>query len=214
MSSDPIRSRLEASKGALKAIYYVVVGIALTEAMDRVFLLNGAFQPSRLLESAGIRSVLLLFAFMLTISRFVHGASIHLDDIETGRFKALFDFIGFFAQASLFYVMALTISDPPTFVALFVLMLVADAAWLSVLCQVRYLTFQGTARQWVISDLLLMLALLATLYRDPVVSLPAAGATAIAAGTAAVIDYWKNWEFYFPAGQRAGVTERADSQQS
>lgn len=118
-------ARFNASKDALKVIYYVIIGLAITESLDRVFLDQGAFIGMRLFGATHFPSLLLLLAFLPTVSRFVHGASIHFDVIRTGSFKALVDFFGFFLQASVFYVMALSIDNAATFALLFAGMLVS-----------------------------------------------------------------------------------------
>jgi len=198
MASTSTRDRLEASRGAIKAIYYVIVGIAITEALSRVFAKDGPYPRWRLFDLTRQPSVFLLVAFMLTISRFVHGASIHLDAIDSGRFKALFDFIGFLIQAALFYVMALSIAHPRPFVLWFIFMLVADALWLLVLYRVRYIQFGGTARQWVVSDAVLVAIFLGGLYFDPEIGRWSVVLVALCSAGAAVADYWVNRNFYFP----------------
>src|SRR5207244_1537554 len=95
MSPASSAKRLESSKGALKAIYYVIVGLAITEALTRAVVQDGTFAGGALLTPQRLPILMLLVAFLVTIMRFIHGSSIHLDVIHGGRFKALLDFVGF-----------------------------------------------------------------------------------------------------------------------
>ena len=125
--------RVAASKEALKSVYYVLIGIAVAEALNRVFLENGQFLGLSVLTAPYVARLLLLFAFLPTITRFVHGASIHLGVVGTHRLKPLYDFIGFFLQAILFYIMALSIDNVIRFTGAFVLLLAADVLWILIL---------------------------------------------------------------------------------
>jgi len=198
MASQAADTILEVSKEALKTIYYVVVGIAITEALSRTFVQDGKFLGLKLLDLLHLPAMLLLVTFLITSSRFVHGASIHLGDIHAGGGKALLDFCGFFLQATLFYVMSLSVRDSIAFVVSFVVLLFGDALWLFVLCRLGYVPFRDTARQWVYSDIAIVLILLALVYFDRELRLSSVIIIAVASSAAAVVDYKMNWAFYFP----------------
>lgn len=192
-------ARFNASKDALKVIYYVIIGIAITESLNRVFLDQSAFVGMRLLDPTHLPSLILLVAFLPTVSRFVHGASIHLDVIHTGSFKALVDFSGFFLQASLFYLMAVSIDNAAVFILLLAAMLIVDAAWLIVLRCMGYIDFAGTEKQWIASDAVILLLLLAVWWFDPSLASMASAIVILASlWIAAIVDYHMNREFYFP----------------
>src|SRR5207247_1368406 len=144
--------RFRASKEALKYIYYVVAGIAITDALSRAFAPDGQFLGRQLLTSNRRPTLLLLVALLTTIFRFVHGASIHLDSIHKGSIKTLFDFFGFFGQASLFYLMALSLANAAMFCVLLFVMLGLDALWLLVFRPLSSLGFRDTEVQWIVSD--------------------------------------------------------------
>ncbi len=124
---------LAASQDALKTIYYVVVGMAITEALTRALLDKEQFLGMKLFTAGNLPAFLLLIGFLHTVLRFVHGASINLADSSAGGGKMLLDFVGFFFQASLFYAMALTVREPVAFTRSFVGLLIADVAWLVLL---------------------------------------------------------------------------------
>jgi len=200
MTGAESRERFEASKGALKSIYYVIIGLAITEALSRAVVRGTSFIGIDLLTHDHLPRLLLLIIFLLTICRFVHGSSIHLDAIDRGRFKALFDFVGFLVQASLFYVLSLSLDQPAAFANCFVVLLVVDGAWLAVLLLARYLPFGGTALRWVISDTVLIAFIVVAVRLAPTISLRTILAGTVAAIAATVADYVFDWEFYFPRG--------------
>lgn len=199
MSEANVKARFEASKDALKMIYYVIIGLAITQSLDRVFTNGGTFVWPGLLDRRHLPSLLLLLAFLPTVTRFVHGASIHFDVIHTGSFKALFDFFGFFLQASLFYVMALSIDNAVIFTVLFGAMLVSDAAWLCLLRCVGYINFGDTEKQWIGSDLAMVFVFGFIWWFDSsMVSMAATGVVLAASWIATAADYRMNSGFYFP----------------
>lgn len=62
-------SRFNASKDALKVIYYVVVGFAITASLDRTILADsGAFVGGAVLRKDNLPTVLLLLAFLPSVS--------------------------------------------------------------------------------------------------------------------------------------------------
>lgn len=195
-------NRFAASNGALKVIYYVIIGIAITEALSRVLLKADIFVGAELIDQENRPSLFLLLAFLPTISRFVHGASIHLDGIQTGRFKALFDFVGFFLQALLFYVMALSLDQPRIYCLLFILMLLADTLWLFVLWIIPHIDFSRTQGQWIGSNIIIILTLAAVMWLPRCVSTIVLTTVVLCTSWIATFaDYGMNADFYFPKDQ-------------
>jgi hypothetical protein len=205
MDKSHARAQLDASKEALKVIYYVIIGLAITQSLDRVFLSNGSFVSATILDQNHLPSVLLLLSFLPTVTRFVHGASIHFDVIHTGNFKVLFDFCGFFVQASLFYLMALSIHEGAIFAVLFAIMLLADVAWLCILLCVGYVKLERVVWQWIVSNLSMVAIFVVVwqLFDRSMASVGAAAAILVASWVAAVADYGMNRRFYFPTEERA-----------
>jgi hypothetical protein len=122
-------------------IYYVVIGLAFTEALAS-------------LSKGG--SLILLFALLPTICRFVHGASIHLemDRDSKKRGKLPLDFGGFFVQASFFYLMSQSLLDLKKFSLYFGIVLFFDGLWLLVLKIIKYSEFDQAEKQWLKSDII------------------------------------------------------------
>lgn len=141
---DTIRNRKSASNNlskvetyqtsveALKMIYYVIIGLAVTEALRITFVEQG--EKFSEIKTENQTEILLLLAFLFTLVRFVHGASIHLEmdkkDLKT-TWKPLWDFAGFVLHGSLFYMMAVSLKKLSNFLGLFALMVGVDAAWIA-----------------------------------------------------------------------------------
>ena len=190
----------KSSVDALKMVYYVIVGLAITVALDNTFLKKGAFVGFECYTNDD-DVIFVLMAFLCTNCRFVNGASLHLDSGLEKRWKPLFDFLAFFLQGALFYLMALSLNDVRTFTVLLGLMLLCDAVWLLVLRLMSYLPEpQKTANQWLLSDFLFVAALFSIYITDRNCGcIPYGLGIFVIATIAAIWDYASNREFYFPA---------------
>lgn len=203
----------ESSTNALKMVYYVIIGLAITEALYRTFLKDGSFLGLWVFRTKNLSSTLLLFALMPTICRFVHGASIHLDMISAKRYKPFCDFVGFFFQASFFYLMALSLEKQVIFSLFFGLMLLCDASWLLILSKIKYIELGQVEKQWLRSDFgiigVLIVLLIGTkieyikIIDTEIVSICSAAVIFIVAIVATVQDYCSNKDFYFPTSEGA-----------
>jgi len=200
----------DSSVNALKVVYYVIVGLAVTEALHRTFIRDGLFVGWECFRSNNLTAFLLLLALLPTICRFVHGASLHLDSPSKKHLKPLWDFIGFFFQGSLFYLMALSLQKPMIFSSLFILMLSGDSVWLLLLMKIRYIELGSVEKQWLLSDLciivfLFLVFLARTLIRclwqieEPTANLLSAIAILFIATVATYKDYHSNRDFFFPS---------------
>lgn len=194
----------QSSTNALKMVYYVIIGLAITEALYRTFLKNGSFLGRQAFELNNLPHTILLFALLLTICRFVHGASIHLDMFSEKRYKLLFDFTGFFFQGSLFYLMAVSLKRPLTFLILFGSMLLGDAVWLIVLKLINYIDFGSTEKQWLYSDFCIIGVFVVLYLIDRTISCVwSVVAIFIVASVATFFDYRLNIDFYFPTSKNS-----------
>lgn len=194
----------QCSTNALKMIYYVIIGLAITEALYRTFLKGGSFLGLKVFWQNNLPSTILLFALLPTICRFVHGASIHLDMISEKRYKPLFDFIGFFIQGSLFYLMATSLEKPPVFSFLFGGMLLCDAFWLIFLRLINYIDLGWTEKQWLWSDFCIIGVFVILFIIDKTMACVwSEVAILIVAIVATLFDYFLNKDFYFPTSESA-----------
>jgi hypothetical protein len=191
----------KASRDALKALYYVIVGLGITESLGRVFLdSSDSFAGIGVFNWPLPLPFILLLAYLPTVCRFVHGASLHIDISQRGGKKALIDFLGFFLQGILFYLMALSMDKAESFLQLFLIMLALDALWLIALAIFGCERPNGTWWQWLASDAVLFLALSMACKNCPGGPETSCYCWIIAgiSGIAFVVDYWMNRDFYFP----------------
>lgn len=180
------------SRDALKAIYRIVVALAITEGIRRAVLKDGSF--------AGLDALLrppavLFWGFLPTIVRFAHGASIHLDAPAGPPGKRFFDFLGFVMQGVLFFLTSLSLGDPRLFALFTGTLLLFDALWLLGLWLLGFAKPDRTWLQWVVSDIALI-ALVAG--NNCALGNSHLFLVAILV-VAAVLDYWMNFSFYFPS---------------
>ena len=188
------------SANALKTVYYVIVGLAIAEALSRTFVKHGLFIGLDCFKKENLPCFLLLCAFLPTICRFVHGASLHLDAPSEKRFKPLINFCAFLMQGSFFYLMALSLDKLTTFIGFFGLMLLSDAIWLILLKAKGYLDeLSAYANQWLRSDIFIIFSLvLIYLISRKTGSAWASLFILVISFLAAIRDYWKNSGLYFP----------------
>lgn len=199
LSRERAKQIRRSSTDALKMVYYVIIGLAIAEALGRTFLSDRQFLGIQVLCWDHLPTFLLLIAFLVTICRFLHGASIHLIALLEKRYNPLVDFIEFFLQALFFYLMAISLDRPPEFVVLLILMLTSDLVWLFFLKFNKYVDFKRTQKQWLGSDVFLIIAfLLLSLTYGAITEIPHALTVMTAAIMAAVFDYKVNKDFYFP----------------
>jgi hypothetical protein len=190
----------QSSANALKTVYYVIVGLAIAEALSRTFVKHGLFIGWACFAKENFPCFLLLCAFLPTICRFVHGASLHLDAPSEKRFKPLIDFCAFLMQGSFFYLMALSLDKLTTFLLFFGCMLLSDAIWLIVLKAKGYLDKLSIfANQWLRSDFLIIFFLvLAYLISKKTENIWPSLFIFVISFLASIRDYWKNKGLYFP----------------
>jgi hypothetical protein len=198
MTAPGPKERRSASKDALKTIYFVILGIAVTESLEGAFLDRGRFIGHDIVKPSHWTSILLLLAFLPTAVRFAHGSSIHMDVMHEKAYKPLLDFIGFLVQASILYLMAETLDRATTFGILFALLLVFDTAWLVVLRWRRYILFGRTEWQWLAANGALLVTFVVAVALAPGRGIWPGAIIAAAAIGATIADYVMNREFYFP----------------
>jgi hypothetical protein len=198
MTAPGPKERRSASKDALKTIYFVILGIAVTESLEGAFLDRGRFIGHDIVKPSHWTSILLLLAFLPTAVRFAHGSSIHMDVMHEKAYKPLLDFIGFLVQASILYLMSEALDRARTFTILFSLLLVFDTLWLVMLRWRRYLVFGKTEWQWLTTNGILLVIFVIAYVLVPLLGRWAGAIVAIGAVGATIADYVMNRDFYFP----------------
>jgi len=196
---------IRCSTGTLMMIYYVIVGLSITEALQNTFLKDGSFMGAGAFSTDNLPKTLLLFALLPTICRFVHGASMHLGVPSDKRYKPLVDFVWFCFQASLFYLMAFSLETLVLFSIFFGAILLLDTCWLIVLILVRYLKRGPTETQWLVSNTIIIVFVAGVLLTGERIPNTAKAFLILAVALAATVwDYVANRDFYFPTQDPVG----------
>jgi len=141
------------SKETLKNIYFIIIGIAITEALNRTIVMTNDL----------LTSVLSLIIYLPTIIRFTHGASLYLDKIYEKRRNIAINFISFSFQSIIFYIMSLYLEESLIFLFLLLVMLFNDAFWILILVFKKYEEFDKTLKQWLRSDTVFALFIILSL---------------------------------------------------
>jgi hypothetical protein len=189
------------SISALKTIYYVIIGLAITEALKRTFTEGGQFLEMQIFHP---NRLLLVLAFMITICRFVHGASIHLGEFSEKKHKPIVDFLGFILQGSLFYIMAIALNKTLWFLIFFFCMLFLDTIWIIILTACKFIIPTPTEKQWLKSNVIMMSLFFVLFFVGQFIDNTFSSIFTVlyivaAASEAAYFDYNRNWDrFYFP----------------
>ena len=201
------------SVSQLSELYNVVIGIALSVAIFRVFT-DGNQGLASLNELTSRVPNLLIF--LLLVIPFYHGAVRHLfaTYVEGGgssRIKngaLLADFVLLFVEGCLFVVMALSVTDIQVLVWVVVALLVLDSVW----GFLAWLAFTGAQSQyaertWAIINtvcaacLVTMMMVFNKFASDPENAIRLSVVVAIFVFLRTVVDYSKTWKFYFPDGE-------------
>jgi hypothetical protein len=130
MADSPGLRKQQSSVRHLQALFAIVAGLALTEAVSEL-----AREVDNALPTA--RTLMLMIAFLATIIPFFHGGLRHLDDVyivtppgpNMSRYALLVDFILLFVESVMLLGMAHRLVDPPHFLAFLLFLLVIDIIW-------------------------------------------------------------------------------------
>jgi hypothetical protein len=187
---------LKSGRQAVRWVYVLITGLAITKAIDLLFRPTGTFVIPT------ITSVLYFAAFFLFISRFLLGAYRVLSydiDIEAKRGKILIDAISLFVQSALFYVYALNFTDFTTSQWIIVIICVWTLIWLCLLAAI-FGIIELTSRTWIFHDMLVPIIIVVNL-----IVLKSPAILFVISIVSALFDYLLNADFFFSFKQRPGL---------
>lgn len=122
----------ERSVNSLQTLYTVVIALALVEAIKAIINI----QTDTNSIYVNWKSLIPFSALVFTLIPFHHGANRYLDEMYIvkgcqGRpLTGLIDFLFFFVEAAVFYIMSLSISQPKLFFYTLTILFVIDIVWL------------------------------------------------------------------------------------
>lgn len=187
---------LKSGRQAVRLLYFLIIGLAITKAIDSLFILNGQFHiPER-------SNALLFIVFISFVIRFFLGAYRVLSfdiDVELRRTKIVIDVIGFFIQALAFYVFALNYYN---FVAanwIILIICVIDTVWLLLLAAL-FQIMESTFSKWVIHNIVMIIFILCNLFFWNNLIL-----FVIVSLIAFILDFVFNYEFYLSIKSTPGL---------
>jgi hypothetical protein len=192
----------------LQTLYTVVVGIALTVALEDITKTDGGQVP--LIKS--MDPVLLLIALIVTMLPFYHGALRHLDATYIERdarhlrsFALLADFVILFVEGCLFLLIARQLGNPHWFAIGFAALLAVDIVW-SIVAHFEFTHPVADKAEWKWAQnntaALLVLGCYLTagkLMTGSWVGHWLAGGVLAISLARTIVDYARSWRFYYPS---------------
>jgi len=162
-----IAERVKSSREALRYGYYVILGLSLTLSLSKVISFYDFNTFSLKLGPIidWFSSPLLLFVlFLTTFIRFCHGASLCLvnEPADLRLSVILTDIIFFIFQGIWFYIMASQLIDIKSFLISFTGLILFDLLWIAIK-RVFLKCRSKVWLQWVISDLIIIVANILTI---------------------------------------------------
>jgi len=145
-----MREYLKSVRFAIRLIYVLIISLAFTEALKRLFLVDNIFVLPTILN------LFLYIIFFSFITRFFVGAYRVLTydiEIDIRRAKVVIDSIGFLLQAIAFYIFALIYFNLVYTQWLIFSICMVDSIWLGSLA-IFYKIKDETFKQWIIHNII------------------------------------------------------------
>ena len=206
----------ERSVNSLQHIYSIVVGVSVTVILGNLVTL---VQTVGVQNFASYRSELLMFiSYIHLVIPFFHGGNRYLDatyvtrEREAKTYCLLLDFAATLFQGLILFVMAVVASSIYAFYSVVVLLLIWSVGFvgLTFVTTTREYRARPHHRRWAVVNLLAIMAILVTLWSDPLLGFSLVSGVAqeiVLAGIVfvrTVLDYLLVWSFYYPAMDTPG----------
>jgi hypothetical protein len=188
---------VERSIDTLQRIYAVVAGLAINEALKRVFLQDGKGEYQFHVENLPE-----FIAFIVTVVPFVHGMNRHLDRTLAASANRpglltflLVDLLVFIIESTLLFVLAVTVTHPDQFFTWLIALLAVDAIWGLITWPIT----KTVVLQWLVLNTAIGAMLGAALCWLPAdLGIVREWIMAALAVLRTILDYSTAWTFYFP----------------
>lgn len=195
---------------SLQRIYAMIIALAVGEALRRFFISPDDNEFA--ITGKQVADLPALVAFFVTVVPFFHGMNRHLDDfyvLDSGKQAPagalFFDFVFFLMESAALFAMASTVTNASALFAVLMILLVIDFVWAAV----AWMITRSPAIKWSIINFITSIVLFFFYYQVifPAEMLFWMLTVIVIART--VVDYWRNWAFYFPTGNKSGDTAPA-----
>jgi hypothetical protein len=187
---------LKSGRQALRSLYFLIIGLALTKSISTLFASNGVTNQFSL---PNLSEGFLFLVFMSFITRFSLGAYRVLSadiEIEHRRPKIVCDIIGFFIQALAFYVYSVNFYDLMLSQYTIIFISLTDLIWLLIL-RIGYKIRGDVDAQWLKHNVIIILLLGINILVFHAKSFVGISFLIIVSAIAAALDFVKNADFYF-----------------
>jgi len=191
-----MRNYLKSGRQAIQWLYFLIIGLAVTEAIKTLFIKNQVF------ELPSLTTLFLFLIFFSFVTRFFMGAYrvIAYDiEVELRRPKIVIDSIGFFLQALAFYIYAISYQNFASTQWMIIIICVIDLVWLVLLAAFWHI-MDETFGQWSIHNIIMTGFVLGNIFWWQSVE-----ALLVIAWVAFIVDFGYNREFYFALKKSIGL---------
>jgi hypothetical protein len=204
---------VERSVSNLQTLYTVVVGLALVKALQTIFFKDANLESMRI-SWAYLPA---LISLVVTMIPFYHGACRYLDETyickrkQESKLGGLIDFIFFFCEGSIFYILALSLEDPLAFFRWWLILLLMDIIWLVFVFFNANNVFKKI-KSWfwlnLASGLVVFAAIASKFFKEDINEWIILTAFLL---VRSVLDYSLAWLFYWPSYDSSDESSRAES---
>jgi hypothetical protein len=183
---------VERSVTNLQALNNIIIALALTRAISGF-------------RSFGVDAFLNLIVFVVTLLPFHHGASLYLYDVYTRNdftkpFEGLLDFIFFFTEAIVFFLMGSSLTDNPFFIKSVLFLFGIDILWLIgvYLFNLSKGTIFEKVKKWLYLNIIMFVSVVFCMYSTLFSIEIRLYILALLAILRTGFDYGLQWKYYWP----------------
>lgn len=190
----------------LQTLYTVIIGLSIVEGIKSLLILDIEIESVSLFSTMINHEAIPTFLTLIfTIIPFHHGAKRYLDDTYIFReineipLTGLFDFIVFFVEAIVFFIMAILIPIPKYFFLMLIVLLTIDIVWVGFVYLTSNYSFQKI-RFWLYANLIYVIVLPIFIYGNFILNESTTWSLlAVFSFIRTVFDYKCSWSFYWPS---------------
>lgn len=190
----------------LQTLYTVIIGLSIVEGIKSLLILDIEIESASLFSMViNYEAIPTFLTLIFTIIPFHHGAKRYLDDTYIFReineipLTGLIDFIVFFVEAIVFFIMASLIPIPKYFFLMLIFLLTIDIVWVGFVYFTSNYSFQKI-KFWLYANLTYAIVLPIFIYGNFILNESITWSLlAVFSFIRTVCDYKFSWSFYWPS---------------